>query len=52
MLNNEDLKQEIYEHLQAAEKYVTTIDVVNFLSHKDTKKRHQLKKPILVITAR
>lgn len=51
-LDDEDLKQEISEHLQSIGKFISAMDIVRYLDQPDVKARHCLKKTITERTAR
>jgi len=51
-LDDEDLRQEIFTHLQEIGKYIAVIDITQYMAHPDVQKRYGMKKGISECTAR
>jgi hypothetical protein len=51
-LDDEDLRQEIFTHLQGIGKYIAAIDIVQYMAHPNVQKHHGMKRGIYKRTAR
>ena len=51
-LDDKDLRQEIFTHLQAIGKYSAAIDIAQYMAHPDVQKCYRMKKGISECTAR
>jgi hypothetical protein len=52
LLDSEDLQQELFTHLQGIRKYVSAMDIADYMDRDDVKKTYGLKKGISLATAR